>query len=67
MLLIDIRAQDCYVASHISVAKQWKIIQNGVKCLLNPSGFLKEFTFVIVYDESSKYDNVSQGTVPCLI
>ena len=67
MLLIDIRAQDRYIASHILVAKQWKIIQNSVKYILTPSGFLEEFTFVIIYDESSKYGDVSQGTVSYLL
>ncbi|XP_065906257.1 serine/threonine/tyrosine-interacting-like protein 1 isoform X2 [Dysidea avara] len=66
MLLIDVRLQDCYLASHILVAKQWKIIQNDVRCLLNPSGFLEEFTFVIVYDESSKSDNASQDVTEML-
>jgi len=67
MLLIDIRAQDCYIASHILVAKQWKIIQNSVKYVITPSGFLEEFTFVIIYDEASKYGDVSQGTAPHLL
>lgn len=62
MILIDTRTQDSFLASHILVAKLWQTVQCDVKCLLNPSGFLEDFSLVIVYDESSKSDNVSQGT-----
>lgn len=62
MLLLDVRPQNSYLHSHILVAKQWKMVESNVKWLLNPSGFLTEFTFIVIYDEISLKGNLSEGT-----
>ena len=65
MLLLDVRPQNSYLQNHILVAKQWKIVESNVKWLLNPSDYLTEFTFIVIYDEMSSGDNLSEGISEC--
>ena len=61
MLLLDARSQDSYVQNHILIAKQWITVESNVKWLLNPSGYLSEFTFIVIYDETSVDDSLSES------
>jgi len=61
MLLLDVRPQNSYLQNHILIAKQWKIVESNVKWLLNSSDFLTEFTFIVIYDETSLRDNLTEG------
>lgn len=61
MLLLDVRPQSSYLQNHILIAKQWNTVENSMKWSLNSSGFLTEFTFIVIYDETSLRDNLSEG------
>ena len=61
MLLLDVRPQDSYLHNHILIAKQWNAVESSMKWLLNPSGFISEFTYIVIYDEASLRDNLSEG------
>ena len=61
MLLLDVRPQNSYLHNHILIAKQWNMVENNVKWLLSPSSFLSDFTYIVVYDEASLRDNLSEG------
>lgn len=61
MLLLDVRPQNSYLHNHILIAKQWNTVENNVKWLLSPSSFLSDFTYIVVYDEASLRDNLSEG------
>ena len=63
MLLLDVRPENVYLQNHILIAKQWKTVKSSVKWLLNASGYLTEFTFIVIYDEMSTKDNLSEGTL----
>ena len=63
MLLLDVRQEIVYLQNHILIAKQWKTVESSVKWLFNASGYLTEFTFIVIYDEMSTKDNLSEGTL----
>ena len=56
MLLLDVRPENVYLQNHILIAKQWKMVESDVKWLFNATGFLTEFTFIVIYDETSTRD-----------
>ena len=61
MLLLDVRPENVYLQNHILIAKQWKMVDSNVKWLFNTSGFLTEFTFIVIYDETSTRDDLSES------
>ena len=63
MLLLDVRPHDVYLQNHILIAKQWKMVDSNVKWLFNASGFLTEFIFIVIYDEKSTRDDLSESTL----
>lgn len=63
MLLLDVRPQNSYLQNHILTARQWEMIESNIKWLFNPSGFLTEFTFIVIYDETSMKNNLSEGNL----
>lgn len=63
MLLLDVRPENEYLQNHILIAKQWKMVESNVKWLFNATGFLTEFTFIVIYDETSMRDDLSESTL----